>query len=47
MDNDFINISGCWPEGFYFTNSMGQATWGSKMLIDTKVNILNAEIYLE
>jgi hypothetical protein len=47
MDNDFINISGCWPEGYYFTDSMGQATWGSKMLIDTKVNILNAEIYLE
>jgi len=47
MDNDFINISGCWPEGFYFTDSIGQAKWGSKMLIDTKVNILNAEIYLE
>ena len=36
MDNDFINLSGCWPEGFFFADKQGEAKWASKMLIDTR-----------
>ena len=29
MENDFINLTGAWPEGYFFTDQNGVALWKS------------------
>ena len=47
MENEFINLSGAWPEGYFFADKKGEAKWASTAKLDKWVDLPSAHTYLE
>ena len=43
MNNDFINLTGVWPEGYLFTDKKGVAKWMSTVKMTGVENM--GEVY--
>ena len=47
MNNDFINLTGAWPEGYFFTDKKGFAKWGSTVKMTGMEDMGEAYQYLQ
>lgn len=48
MENEFINLTGCWPEGYFFADKEGVAKWASTVKMNkANIDLLAAGNYHE